>query len=168
MLGLCPRESKRVCLAAGMLVLIGLFPEIRADEGSSASYVLEQAILDGSGNVSTSTQYVLSSTLTQAGTVQLSASPSFVLQSGFWSFESLESFVHVPVVLQVQRNGLDAGHCDLSWSGNAPPYDVYVSVDCAAVGDSFYATTSANSLLNVVPPHARLVCFDIQESRPAD
>jgi len=127
-------------------------------QSSSTSYALSQTSTNGAGDTVASPSFRLTYTLGQAMSVATSSSPAHVLQSGFWSFVGAGS---VPIVLAVDRGETGGRECDLRWSGNTPPYDVYAASDCSAVFDSFYASSSDNSLLGVTPPSGDLACFNV-------
>ena len=128
-------------------------------QASSANFVLEPASPNSGGRTAVSPSYRLVGSLAQPAPTTSAAAPSFILQSGFWGF--LGS-LPVPLVLAVDRNPSDPDHCDLTWSGNAPPYEVYASADCADVLSYPVASSSRNALEGVEPPVARLVCFDVE------
>ena len=137
-------------------------------ESSSVTFVLEPVSPTSGGATATSLSFALTGSIAQPAPTISSAAPAFVLQSGFWSY--LGS-LPVPIVLAVDRNPLNAEHCDLVWSGNAPPYQIYAAADCSDVLDHPVATASGNALLDVHPPPlASLVCFSvlpIEAPRPA-
>jgi hypothetical protein len=90
--------------------------------------------------------------------VGVSANETFILQSGFWSFVGSGP---VPIVLAVDRELSEDLTCDLNWSGNDPPYEIYMAQDCAAVFQSLYATSSDNSMSDVLPAAGGLTCFNV-------
>lgn len=133
-----------------------------AQPASSPGYVLERSRWLSSGDVATSAGFRLTFSIGQKGPVEASAAWPFVLQSGFWSFAGAGP---IAIVLRVARNETEPQHCDLYWSGNEPPYEIYAGA-CTSVFDSYVDASSANSLLNLVPPPGVLVCFNVVSTRP--
>jgi hypothetical protein len=127
-------------------------------QSSSPSYVLQRSTLDSAGHTAFAPSFKLRFSLGRDATVGVSANDTFILQSGFWSFVGSGP---VPVVLAVDRDVSEDLTCDLSWSGNDPPYEIYVAQDCSAVFQSLYATSSDNSLPDVVPSVGGLTCFNV-------
>ena len=125
---------------------------------SSPSYVLQRSMLDSAGQTAISPGFKLKFSLGRDAAVGVSANQTFILQSGFWSFVGSGP---VPIVLAVDRVVTEDLVCDLRWSGNDPPYEIYVAQDCAAVFNSLYATSSDNSLPDVVPAVGGLTCFNV-------
>jgi len=125
---------------------------------SSPSYVLQRSMLDSAGQTAISPGFKLKFSLGRDAAVGVSANQTFILQSGFWSFVGSGP---VPIVLAVARNVSDESTCDLNWSGNDPPYEIYLARDCAAVFGSLYATSSDNSLSDVAPAAGGLSCFNV-------
>lgn len=119
--------------------------------------------MNSAGATSDSSSYQLTSSYAQTLSIDVSSSPTFILQAGFWSYLGSGP---VPIVLAVDRAISNAELVDLEWSGNAPPYDIYVADDCAFVLDSLYGSSSDNFLLDVSPPAATLVCFKVVPSEP--
>jgi hypothetical protein len=132
-------------------------------EAASPNYRLGQFTLNSAGTTSESAGYRLDASLGQASTVGASASPKYVMQSGFWSFVGSGL---VPVVLAVDRNGGTPGNVDLFWSGNNAPYEVFRSDDCANVFGGFFGSTSSNTFENLAPPPGELTCFNVLATAP--
>lgn len=155
----------RGAVVAGLfgLVLVAATVSPAAAGGSgSPGYSLTRATLNGGAESSSSASYVLTPTLGQELTIGTSASPRFVLQSGFWS--TLGSGL-VPVLLAVDTGSVPDA-VDLSWSGNNAPYDMYQSVDCSAVFAGSTITTSANALDDVGTAPGGLSCFNVLATAP--
>jgi len=149
---------------AGPAVVLAAGASISAAEApASPRFVLLQSTLDAAGEVSVSTGHVVASSLGQPGATEASGSASFWLQSGF---RGLHGLLPVPAVLWVRRSALDDEHCDLTWSGNDPPYVVHVAADCPNVLDALYAVTDDSFLLDVTPPPGLLICFDVEPCAP--
>jgi len=146
-----------------VLFALTLTPEAITAGSSSPSYVLHQSATSAGGAPISSTSYVLGSSAAQDSTVGTSSSPSFVLQSGFWSFAGSGL---VPVLLTVTQNPVDPTHVDLAWSGNNPPYLVYQATDCASVTSFYFDTTATNDYPDVAPPAASLVCYQVFATAP--
>jgi len=132
-------------------------------QSSSTNFVLQQSTLNTSGQEQTSASYRLTASLGQELTVGTSSSTHLVLQSGYWSF--LGSGL-VPVVLTVEKNVVTPANLDLSWSGNNSPYDVFESTNCASIFASPLTTTPNNTLTNITPPVATLVCYSVLATAP--
>jgi len=132
-------------------------------QSSSPSYVLQRSTLNSAGQTGFAPSFRLKFSLGRDASVAVSANESFILQAGFWSFVASGP---VPVVLAVARSASEDLACDLSWSGNDPPYEIYVAEDCAAVFQSLYATSSDNSLSDVVPATGGLTCFNVVSMTP--
>ena len=131
-----------------------------ADEPASQSWLLRASAIVAAGSAATSPSFEATASAGQAAPVGASSSPTFLLQSGLWGFAGVGS---IPIVLAVARNESNAEHCDLRWSGNAPPYVVFATENCANVLASPHDTTSGNSLLDLSPPDAPLTCLAVLE-----
>lgn len=153
------RTSSGLRAAVHALAVLAMLaaPALRA-QSSSGSYVVRRWSVSGAGGSSVSASLRLTGTLASEAGVGVSSDPMFVLQSGFWA---LVGAGPVPIVLAVDRSDGATTSCDLRWSGNAPPYEIFVAEDCAAVFDSRYATSGDNSLFDVNPPGKRLSCFNV-------
>ena len=148
----------------GFLVFLSMVgTAVHAGPPSSASYVLRQSTVNAAGQVSASARFRLTDSLATASTVEASSAPSFVLQSGFWGFVGSGP---VDVVLAVDRNDANEDDIDLSWSGNSPPYDIYVANDCSNVLGSFYSSSSSNSEEGVTVPSGDLACVNVVPMAP--
>lgn len=132
-----------------------------AQVASSSGYVIQQSTLAIAGEPASSASFVLEASPAQPATIGTSASPSFVLQSGFWSFVAQGL---VPVLLAVAP-GSTQSRVDLTWSGNQDPFQVYQSTDCGAVFLASPTSTSANHLLDVETLPG-LTCFNVQATAP--
>jgi hypothetical protein len=132
-------------------------------QSSSASYVLKQSTTNSAGDVSTSAGYRLSPSLGQEATVGTSASPHYVLQSGFWSFVGSSL---VPVYLTAERNVINPDDVDLTWSGVSDPYDLYRSDNCTDAFSFYMDTTSGNSYTDVTAPAVNLLCYSVLATAP--
>src|SRR6185503_16852987 len=93
-----------------------------AAASESPSYRLSPVAIDAAGAPAGGPTHRLSASLAQESTVGSSASPHFVVQSGFWSFLGTTM---VPVLLSVSHTPGDSESVDLSWSGNQASYDIY-------------------------------------------
>lgn len=149
--------GRRGASIAALLVVVSWAAGARA-QSSSANYVLQQSTGTVGGGGASSLGYELTFSLGQEASVHASASDSFLLQAGLWSFLGTG---RVPIVLAVDRSAVDEANCDLRWSGAEVRYDVFVGTDCSNVLDSFYVSTSERMLLDVAPPPASLVCFNV-------
>ena len=127
-------------------------------QSSSPSYVLQRSTLNSAGQTVFAPSFKLRFSLARDASVGSSANETFILQSGFWSFVGSGP---VPIVLAVDREDPEDLSCDLSWSGNDPPYEIYAAEDCAAVFQSLYATSSDNSASDVSTAGSRLTCFNV-------
>ena len=149
-----------VCALAILATVVG--PALRA-QSSSRSYVVRQSSESGAGATSASASFRLTGTLAREVGVGVSSDPTLVLQSGFWGFVGSGP---VPVVLAVDRSDGQPENCDLRWSGNSPPYEIFVGDDCTAVFDSHYTTSNDNSLFDIAPAGRRLSCFSVISTSP--
>ena len=129
---------------------------------TSPSYAIRQTSLSTGAESSTSASFVLTPTVAQELTIGTSASPGFVLQSGFWSV--LGSGL-VPVVLTVGPGGV-ADEVNLVWSGTNPPYEIFRATDCAAVFDLPLTTTTQNQLTGVTTAPGGLTCLNVLAAAP--
>ena len=151
-----------VAIACGLLVLLAPVNRAVAGAASSASFSIERMTLSAGAEASSSASFVLTPTINQELVVGTSASPGFVIQSGFWSF--LGSGL-VPVVLSVEP-GVAPDEVNLSWSGNNAPYEVFQATDCAAVFGMPLTTTGDNELAGVGTTPAGLTCFNVLATAP--
>jgi hypothetical protein len=139
-------------------------PLSRADTlSTSTSYRLQTVTLNTGGSPAVSATNAANGSLGQELTVGASASPHFILQSGFWS--DLGSTV-VPVVLHANRDASLPGAVALTWSGNNTSYDVYRSTACASVFDTVLALTTNNAYTDATAPTTGLTCFNVQAVAP--
>lgn len=130
----------------------------------STNYCLQQATINGGGTTSTSASYRLTGSLAQESVIGVSASPNYVLQSGFWSYYGSGL---VPVLLMVNKNGSDPAHPDLSWTGNNAPYSVYrVNNACNSVFSNFLTSQNPLAYTDTNPPAGPLVCYSILATAP--
>ncbi|MDH3628425.1 MAG: hypothetical protein OEV00_14665 [Acidobacteriota bacterium] len=134
-----------------------------AEVASSPSYVLQQTAVDGAGTESSSGSYVMNGAAVQKATIGTSASPAYVLQSGFFSY--LGSGL-VPVVLTVDKDAIDPQDIDLSWSGNNDPYSVYRSIDCTAIIGGFLAQVNTNDYDDDTVGTTGLNCYRVFATAP--
>ena len=133
-------------------------------ESQSPSYRLSPVAIDAAGDQVGGPTHRLSASLAQESTVGSSASPHFIVQSGFWSFLGTTM---VPVLLSVSHTpGGDHESVDLSWSGNQASYDIYRSTDCAALFSSPLTATSDNDYTDANPPSSTLVCYTVLGEAP--
>ncbi len=129
---------------------------------TSASYAIQRSSLSAGAEASASTSFVLTPTIGQELVIGTSASPRFVIQSGFWSW--IGSGL-VPVLLSVDR-GIDPEAVDLSWSGTNDPYEVFQATNCDAVFGAPLTTTVANLLDEVGTASGGLTCFNVLATAP--
>lgn len=130
----------------------------------SASYCLQQATINGGGAASTSTSFRLTGSLAQESVIGVSASPNYVLQSGFWSYYGSGL---VPVLLRVRKNGTTPANPDLSWTGNNSPYSVYrVGNSCNAVFSNFLTSQTPLTYTDGAPLAAALSCYNVLATAP--
>ena len=130
----------------------------------SASYCLQQATLNGGGTLSTSASYRLTGSLAQESVIGVSASPNYVLQSGFWSYYGSGL---VPVLLTVHKNGSNPANPDLGWTGNNAPYSVYrVASACSTIFSNFLTSQIPLTYTDTTPPASALVCYNVLATAP--
>jgi hypothetical protein len=155
------RQSFARTLAGRALAVLGalLGGSIVQAEPASSSYRLLAHAVDAAGGTATSAGFRASASGGQGSSVGVSASATFLLQSGFWS---LAGTGPVPIVLAVTRNPANEKHCDLNWSGNVPPYEVFASENCADPFVRPHGTTSANTWVDLAPPDGSLTCFNVR------
>ena len=132
-------------------------------QSESASFRLQQSTFDGAGQASGAPHFRGNGSVGQESTIGTSASPGFVLQSGFWSFTGSGL---VPVYLLMQKNTLDPDDLDLQWTGNNPPYSIYRSADCPNVFASSATTDFEPHHTDTSPPPGPLVCYNVLATAP--
>ena len=161
--GVVPR-TRRQCLALGLLLgWSSLGWAENAMLSQSPSYRLQPTTLDASGAPGTSTSRRADGSLGQEVAVGTSASPHFIVQSGFWGF--LGNTL-VPVVLTVNRTPAQPGSVDLSWSGNNTPYTLYRAPSCAAIFSNALGETSDNVYTDGSAPTNGLACYNVLAFAP--
>lgn len=136
---------------------------LAAEVASSASFVLQQATLNGGGTTVSSPSFAVASSAGQESAIGVSSSPHALLQSGFWSWSGTGL---VPVLLTMRKNAGDPSHYDADWTGNAPPYLVYRSTACADVFSAYLATSLPNDWTDVAPPPEALACYNVLATAP--
>ena len=149
-------------LAAG-LGLVLVLPTLVLAQSSSASYILQQSTVNAAGETSTSTGFREGASLGQESCIGTSASPHFVVQSGFWSFVGNGL---VPVTLYVRKHPSMPEQLDLEWTGNNPPYEIYRSASCPGVFSTSFATELTNAHLDASPLPDMLSCYNVLAAAP--
>jgi hypothetical protein len=132
-------------------------------QSQSPSYQLRPVTLDAAGGRGVSATKQANQSFGQELVVGTSASPHFVVQSGFWSF--LGSTL-VPVVLAANKTPAQAGSVDLGWSGNNASYNLYRNTNCASVFSSAFVATSNNTYTDSSAPTSGLTCYNVLAFAP--
>jgi hypothetical protein len=149
------------CALAAAVVLAGTMPA--SCQSDSASFRLTRSTNDSAGGASSSASFRQDGSLGQESCVGASASPHFVVQSGFWSFAGTG---FVPVYLYARKTAPSPDRIELEWTGNNPPYTVYRSADCAGVFSSVFASAQSNLLPDPAPLPDRLSCYNVLATAP--
>jgi len=68
----------------GLVLAVGVASLAIASEAQSANYILERSVIGSAGNSSSSTSYLLGSTLGQSSPIGPSNSTNYKLGAGFW------------------------------------------------------------------------------------
>jgi len=134
-----------------------------AAQSQSPSFRLQPVTIDGGGGRGSSATKQADGSLGQELAVGASASPHFIVQSGFWSF--LGSTL-VPVVLAANKIPAQVGAVDLTWSGNNAPYDVYRATNCATIFSGVFVATSNNAYTDSSAPVNGLTCYNVLANAP--
>jgi len=154
------RLSHLRVLVAGSVLALALVTA-HAEVASSPGFVIQQSTLSIAGEPASSTSFVISASMAQPATIGTSSSPTYLLQSGFWSFVAQGL---VPVLLIVDPGSTQAT-VDLQWSGNQDPFQVYQSTDCGGVFLASPTQISANQLVDVETLPG-LTCFNVLSTAP--
>ncbi len=132
-------------------------------QSQSQSFVLRPAVIDSAGGPSVSAGHRLDGSLGQGAVVGSSASPHFIVQSGYWG---IFGSTVTPVVLAANKTPSMEGAVDLSWSGNNASYDLYRAAGCATVFAGTFATSSNNAYTDASPPASPLTCYNVLAVAP--
>ena len=149
------------CVLAVAVALSGTAPA--SCQSDSASFRLTRSTNDSAGGACASASFRQNGSLGQESCVGASASPHFVVQSGFWSFAGTG---FVPVYLYARKTAPSPDRIELEWTGNNPPYTVYRSADCAGIFSSVFASAQANLLPDPAPLPDRLSCYNVLATAP--
>ena len=138
---------------------------IVAAESESTSYRLAPLTVNAGGEPVKSTSYRAHGSVGQEATVGTSASYSFILEAGFWSF--IGTRLH-PVLLMVDPGPVDASLPLLNWTGSEAPFVIHRSTDCATLALFPHTAESGNSWTDPAPPLATLACYRVFATAPGD
>jgi hypothetical protein len=166
---------KTLRLVPALLALTAIAPAASAacnGVASSASFCMQQTTLNGGGTTSVSpsgTNFRLTASLGQESVIGVSSSPSYVLQSGFWSYYGSGL---VPVLLTVAKDVGPTFYPKLNWTGNNPNYSIYrlggasSASACSTVFASLYQTVTPQTLTDNAPLANPLTCYSVLATAP--
>jgi hypothetical protein len=160
------RLSRCLIVAAGLLAAAGWSAPATAQE--SASFILERLTIAGASQTIASARYETTMTVGQespAGAASI-CNVSLTTSLGFWS---VQGDLPVPVVLTVTRNPGDPQAVDLTWSGNAPTFQVfrdYTPQNLVSLAN-LERVTALCSATDALAFQSNVVYYDVEAAPPA-
>ncbi len=166
---------KSLHLVPALLTLAAFAPPALAacnGVAQSASFCMQQTTLNGGGTTSvspTGSNFRLTASIGQESVIGVSASPNYVLQSGFWSYYGSGL---VPVLLTLDKDAAPDYFPRLNWTGNNPNYSIYrlngatSASACATVFGNLLFTQLPRTYTDTAILAQPLTCYSVLATAP--